>query len=302
MVKSTRIFPLLASLVLSVPAWSQVAVGSKIDTEGNLLGNMIRLVLESDQIPVENRVPLGATPIVRQAILAGAIDIYPEYTGNAGFFFDQADADIWRDFAAGYERAKQLDYEVNRIVWLTPAPANNTWGIAVRSDLAEANRLETMSDLAAFVGGGGRIKLAASAEFVNSAAALPAFQETYGFELRSDQLVILVGGDTALTILAAADSIDGTNSAMVYGTDGAIAEAGLRVMIDDMNVQPVYAPTPLIREERLDQYPRIADLLKPVFESLDLETLQALNARIAIGGEPASVVAEDYLRSNGFLR
>ena len=289
------------ALTLGSAASAEVVVGSKIDTEGNLLGNMIKLVLEDAGIEVTDRVSLGATPIVRQAITSGEIDIYPEYTGNAAFFFDQADADVWRDAAAGYEEAKRLDAEANGIVWLTPAPANNTWAIAVRQDLADANGLETMSDLGSYVSEGGDVKLAASAEFVNSAAALPAFQEAYGFELGPDQLLILSGGDTAATIRAAAEGTDGANAAMVYGTDGAIAEVGLKVMEDDKSVQPVYAPTPIVREEALAENPQIETLLAPVFESLDLETLQKLNARIQLGGESAAAVAEDYLTSAGLV-
>ncbi|WP_040484872.1 glycine betaine ABC transporter substrate-binding protein OsmF [Lutibaculum baratangense] len=282
-------------------AVAQVVVASKIDTEGNLLGNMIKLVLQDAGIEVSDRVGLGATPIVRQAITSGEIDLYPEYTGNAAFFFNKAESDVWRDFDKGYEEAKRLDMEANDIVWLTPSPANNTWAIAVRQDLATGEGLGTMSHLGAYIAGGGDIKLAASSEFVNSPAALPAFQEAYGFDMSSDQLLILSGGDTAATIRAAAEQTDGANAAMVYGTDGAIAEVGLKVMEDDKSVQPVYAPTPIIRKEVLDQHPEIEGLLAPVFESLDLETLQSLNARIQLGGESAQAVAQDYLASNGFL-
>ena len=294
----------LVSLALSAAASAtsaQVVVGSKIDTEGNLLGNMIKLVLEDAGMDVTDRVGLGATPIVRQAITSGEIDIYPEYTGNAAFFFDQAGSDVWRDFERGYEEAKRLDSQQNDIVWLTPAPANNTWAIAVRQELASGQGLETMSDLGAYVAEGGDIKLAASAEFVNSEAALPAFQEAYGFDMSSDQLLILSGGDTAATIRAAAEQTDGANAAMVYGTDGAISEVGLTVMDDDKAVQPVYAPTPIIREEALNENPEIEELLAPVFQSLDLETLQRLNARIQLGGEGAQSVAEDYLQAEGFI-
>ncbi len=218
---------------------AEVVVGSKIDTEGNLLGNMIKLVLQDAGIEVSDRISLGSTPIVRQAITSGEIDIYPEYTGNAAFFFDKADSDVWRDAGKAYEEAAKLDAEENDIVWLTPAPANNTWAIALRQDLAQENSLVTMSDLGAYISDGGDITLAASSEFVNSEAALPAFQEAYGFEMSNDQLVILSGGDTAATIRAAAEGIDGSNAAMVYGTDGAIAEVGLKVMEEEKSVQPV---------------------------------------------------------------
>src|SRR5690606_24458545 len=172
----------LAPFVSLAPAQAQVVVGSKIDTEGGVLGNIIRLVLEHGGISTTDRIQLGATPVVRNAIIAGEIHIYPEYTGNAAYFFDKADEPIWKDAQKAYEEARKLDYEANQIVWLTPSPANNTWGIAVRQELAQENNLKTLSDFGKFVSDGGKVVLAASSEFVNSAAALPAFQSTYGFE------------------------------------------------------------------------------------------------------------------------
>lgn len=281
---------------------AKVVVSSKIDTEGGVIGNLILLALQNSGIEVEDRIQLGATPVVRQAITAGEIDIYPEYTGNAAFFFNKADDPLWKDAAKAYEEAKKLDYDANKIVWLTPSPANNTWAIALRKDVADKAGVKSLSDFGAWVAKGGTVKLAGSAEFVNSPSALPSFQTTYGFKLTADQLIVLSGGDTAATIKAAADQTNGANAAMVYGTDGAIAPSGLLVLTDDKAVQPVYQPTAIVREEVLKANPSIADTLKPIFESLDLTTLQTLNARVQIGGEPAKAVAEDYLKSKGFLK
>ena len=157
-------------------ARADVVVSSKIDTEGSVLGNVILLMLNQNGIKTQDRIQLGATPVVRKAITAGEIDIYPEYTGNAGFFFNKADDPLWKDAGKGFQTAKSLDYDANKIVWLDPSPANNTWAIAVREDVATPNNLATLTDFGAYVAGGGEIILAASSEFVNSAAALPAFQ------------------------------------------------------------------------------------------------------------------------------
>ena len=283
-------------------AAADVTVASKIDTEGGVLGNIIIDMLEANDIPVASKIQLGATPIVREAILQGQIDVYPEYTGNAAFFFNKADDPVWKDAADAYETARSLDYDANKIVWLAPASANNTWAIAVKGQLAEAETLVSMSDLAAYVNRGGELKLAASSEFVTSPAALPAFQEAYGFTLKPEQLITLSGGDTAATIAAAARGTSGANAAMVYGTDGGIAPSGLIVMEDDKGVQPVYQPAPIIREAVLNEYPQIADILKPVFAALDLATLQDLNGRVQVGGEPAEAVAQDFLTTHGFLK
>lgn len=278
-----------------------ISVASKIDTEGALLGNMIVAVLEQAGYQVEDRLQLGPTNIVRTALLAGEIDIYPEYTGNGAFFSNTVDDPAWKDPQQGYEKIRQWDLEENNLAWLTPAPANNTWAIAVREDLANEHDLRTMADFGEWVSGGGEVKLAGSAEFVESPAALPSFQKAYDFTLGQDQLLVLSGGNTAATIRAAAEGTSGTNAAMVYATDGAIQPAGLKVMDDTQNVQMVYEPAPVIRKPVLDANPEIAELLEPVFESLDRETLQELNSRIQVQGFPASKVAQTYLEEQGFL-
>lgn len=278
-----------------------ISVASKIDTEGALLGTMIRLVLEDAGFTVNDKVQLGATGVVRKALIAGEIDVYPEYTGNAAYFHDEADSPVWKDAKAGWNRAKELDSNQG-LVWLASAPANNTWAIAIRKDVADAASLRTMSELGRYLRGGGRLKLAGSEEFVTSAAALPAFQEAYGFTLRADQLLVLSGGNTAATEKAASDATDGVNAAMAYGTDGQLSAFNLIVLTDDRGVQPVYEPAPVIRKEVLDRHPEIEAILGNVFSRLDLVTLQTLNADIAVNGIGASKVAKDWLTSQGLLK
>ena len=273
-----------------------IVVASKLDTEGGVLGNIILQALQARGLPTVDKIQLGATAIVRQALIEGQIDVYPEYTGNAAFFFGKADLPVWKDPEAAYRTARDLDRAANDLVWLTPASANNTWAIAVRQEIARAAGLRTMSDFGRYVAGGGAIRLAASSEFVTSPGALPAFGRAYGFTLRPDQLVILAGGDTAATIAAAARGTSGTNAAMVFGTDGSMAVARLVMLDDDKGVQPVYQPAPLVRGAVLKAHPEIAAVLDPIFRRLDLATLRDLNGRVQIGGEPASAVAADFLR------
>jgi osmoprotectant transport system substrate-binding protein len=291
----------LLAVALASPLEAAVVVSSKLSSESAMLGQMIRLLLNAQGIPTVDRTRIGATAVVRQALLAGEIDLYVEYTGNAGLFFHDASDAAWRDLEQGYELGSRLDYTANRIVWLTPARASNAWALAVRADVAQAYHLRTMSDFGRWVSGGGEVVLICSAEFAN-AGTLRSLERTYGFTLRSSQLIVLAGGETAATIAAAAAGTNGANTAMVYGTDGGIAAARLQILEDDRHAQPVYAPVPIIREAVLRQHPQIAAIVKPLMDSFDSETLQQLNARVQINGESDEAVAVDYLKSKGWLK
>ena len=278
-----------------------VRVASKIDTEGALLGNMILAALAARGIPTVDRLQLGPTTILRRAILAGEIDLYPDYTGNGAIFFSLPRDPAWHDAAAGYRLVRDLDAAANDLAWLRPAPADNGWAIAVPQRLAAAHGLAGMTDFARWVAGGGRVRLAASAEFVESPAALPALTAAYGFTLAEDQLVVLAGGNTAATERAAAEAISGVNAAMAYGTDGALAALGLVLMSDTKGAEIVYAPAPVVRGAALRARPQIAAALNRVFGALDRPTLQRLNARVSVDGEDAGAIARSWLAARGLL-
>jgi osmoprotectant transport system substrate-binding protein len=168
-------------------------------------------------------------------------------------------------------------------------------------DVAKSGKIKTLEDFAGYVARGGKVKLAGSEEFASRPDALPAFEKAYGFSLSKDQLLVFSGGNTAQTEKAAAEGTDGVNAAMAYGTDGQLAALGLLVLEDTKGVQPVYAPAPIVRAVVLEKHPQIETILKPVFESLDLVTLQTLNSKIAVEGRVASDVALEYLKSKKFL-
>ena len=263
---------------------------------------MMLLALAEAKIATENRLRIGPTSILRAALLSGAIDLCPEYTGNAAFFFHEDGDPVWKDAAAGYARAAKLDYERNHLVWLAPAPADNSWVIAVPESLARIQNLRTMVDFARFVRDGNNVKLAASAEFVESAAGLPAFETLYGFRLAARQLLVLSGGETSATMKAAADGISGVNAAMAYATDGALKALDLHALEDTRRAEPVYAPAPVIREAALASYPKIGDILAPVFAQLDLASLRDLNEKVAVEGDDPGTVAREFFGAHGLFR
>lgn len=292
------------SRITEVPGGDRepVRVASGVGAEGELLGQMILLVLEKEGIPVRDRTGTGATDLARAALLAGEIDVYPEYTGTAiASFFSDADVTpgVSGNATESYDAVRKLDAERNGVEWLARAPASAAPVIAISKELSAGNAIFTMEDFAMYVNDGGTVKLAAGRELAEQADGLAAFQKTYGFELSDSQLRLLAGADATRAVQAAARGSEGVSAAMAHGTDGGLAAPGLVVMSDPRGAQAVLQPAPTIRGDVLDRYPKIAEALDPVFESLTPDVLRELNRRVT-GGEPARGVAESYLRGRGF--
>lgn len=278
----------------------EVRVASLLDSEGVVLGSMIIQMLEANGIKTVDKTKFGTPDVVRKALLAGDLDASIDYTGSGQFYVGPEDSDLWTDPEAGYEQIKTEDAK-NGLVWLSPSPANNGEALAVTGEFADENSLETMEDLAAYVNDGGDVVLIGDQAWMDSPTGLKAFEAAYGFTLTEDQKIGLSNGVTTQFIEAIVNGTDSANVAEVYATDGGLAEQGLVVLTDSKKVPPVYAPTPVFREEIIEAYPEIEDILAPVFESLTVEVLQDLNRQVAFGGKSGSDVAREYLTENGFL-
>lgn len=302
-------------LVLSLGAFGSVAsaqdepisVGSKQFTEQIVLGQIMLAALEDAGYAVEDRTNLGSTQVNRDALVNGEIDVYAEYTGTALYnYFNDVDwtnipQDAYRDRSLGYSLVSSYDAAINDLVWLEPTPANNTYAFAVTSAFAEENDIYTAYDLADYVNDGGDVYMATGDEFAQRPDGIPAFEETYGFDLAEDQLLVIANGTPAQTEQALNDGANGVNMAMAYATDGALQAYNFVVLEDPLGAQPIYAPTPVFRGEVLRANPEIAGILNPIFRSLDNVTLQTLNARVEVDGEDPAAVATDWLTEQGFI-
>ncbi|GGK31111.1 ABC transporter substrate-binding protein [Deinococcus malanensis] len=280
-----------------------IVVGSKLDPEAQILGQMILLTLKNAGLEVTDRTSLGDTGVNRKAILAGEIDVYPEYTGNAVYLFPKAKITPKQAGNPGtiYGLARQLDAR-NGITWLKPAQVNNTWVIAVPQALAQSARLSSVADLARYLKAGGKFKIAGSPEFFNRPDTMPAFESSYGFKLSSAQKLVLAGATPPQTQQAAAQGTSGVNAAMAYGTDGSLAALKMVALKDPKGAQAVYQPAAIIRTETLKANPQIAAVLNRVFSTLSQNTMQGLNAQVALEGRSAQSVAQAYLKGKGLIK
>jgi len=284
-----------------------IRVGSKQFTEQIVLGQIILAALEDAGYTVEDRTNLGGTQVVRDALVNGEIDVYAEYTGTAlyNYFSDvewaEIPEDAYGDRNLGYALVSSYDAALNDLIWLEPTPANNTYAFAVTREFAEENNMYTALDLADYVNSGGEVYMATGDEFAQRPDGIPAFEETYGFDLTEDQLLIIAGGTPAQTEQALNEGANGVNMAMAYATDGALKAYDFVVLEDPFGAQPIYAPTPVLRGEILRTNPEISGILNPIFRALDNETLQTLNATVEVDGENPVDVAQAWLTENGFI-
>ncbi len=311
-----KFFSILLVTLIALSAFGSMAaaqgndpirVGSKQFTEQIVLGQIILLALEDAGYAVEDRTNLGSTAVNRDALVNGEIDIYAEYTGTAvsNHFQDIPWVDFpdsaWGDRTVGYPLVSAYDAAINDLIWLRPAPANNTYAFAVTREFAEEHDMYSVEDLADYVNEGGEVYVATGDEFAQRPDGIPAFENTYGFDLFEDQLLIIAGATPAQTEQALAEGANNVNVAMAYATDGALQAYDFVVLDDPLGAQPVYAPTPVVRGEVLRASPQIAAVLNPIFAALDNVTLQTLNARVEVDGENPVDVAQSWLQESGFV-
>jgi osmoprotectant transport system substrate-binding protein len=295
-------------------AQEPIRIGSKQFTENILLGKVIYYALEDAGYPVEDRTNLGSTQVNRAALTSGEIDVYPEYTGTAisNYFREEAAAGeveipegASQNAAQSYEIVSELDLELNDLVWLQVAPANNTYAFAVTRQWSEENGITSLPEFAEYVREGNYVKVATGDEFAQRPDGIPSFERTYDFSFSDDQLLIIAGGTPAQTEQALAEGANDVNVAMAYGTDGALMAYDFIVLSDPEGAQPVFQPGPVFRLEVIEAFdgtePSIADVLEPIFATFDEVTLQGLNARVEVDGESPDDVALSYLQENGFI-
>jgi osmoprotectant transport system permease protein len=272
----------------AVPAAGQVVVGSKNFAENRLLGELFAQVIEArTALGVERRLGLAGTQLCFTALQAGAIDVYPEYTGT-GLVTLLGDTSRVEATAAlvrvRAEFARRWD-----LLWLAPLGFENAFEIAVPRPVAERHALRTISDLAAVAP---QLRAAFGHEFATRHDGLPGLQRTYALRFRDVRQM-----QQALQYeAAAAGKIDCLD---VYTTDGRLVVHDLVLLDDDREFFPPYGACALVRGATLVRYPELGTALGLLAGALDAATMRRLNYRVEAGGEPIERVAAQTLAALG---
>ena len=276
---------------------AELTVGSKEFTEQLVLGHIARIALESTGATVEDEIGLAGTAIVREALVAGEIDLYWEYTGT-GWITLLGETEPVPGADAQYEAVAERDLEENDIRWLDPAPFDNTYAVAVHESAAEEFDLAQLSDLQRLLDESpDEATFCVASEFVTRDDGLPGMEEHYDIAFPQENLVMLDEG----AIYSEVAQRDNCNLGEVFATDGRIAALDLEVLEDDQDFFPAYNPSVTVRDEVYEQYPQLGDMFAEIASRLDTETMQDLNRRVDAEGEFPEEVAEDFLRTEGFI-
>lgn len=276
-----------------------VVIGSKMDTEGTIMGYIQLLALEDAGISVEDRIETGPTLIVRQALLSGEIDGYIEYTGTALVnFMKMAKPDILTSPGKSYRTIAEWDSIKNHIIWLKPwSGINNTYTVLMQRNRAKSQNVHSISDMRQWVNNGGKLLFASDHEFSGRPDGLEGLLKIYSLHANPDFQVINMDAGLVYQTLKQG-SVD---AAIGYSTDGRIAAFDLVRLKDDKEYFPVYNPTPIYREETLKRFPEIERILNQIASVITAEDITEMNYRHDVNLERAKFLAEEWLNRNKII-
>jgi len=276
---------------------AEITVGSKEFTEQLVLGQIAVQALRAREATVKDQTGLSSTNAARGALESGKINMYWEYTGTGWITLLGHEKPI-PGARKQYEAVAGEDLEKNGIEWLPPAPANNTFALAARSEAVGILGTKSLSSLAVLSEVRPEdVTLCAAREFLKREDGLPGLEKAYDFEVPDDNVVEMQEG----RIYKAIDAGEKCNYGEVFATDGRIGALDLTLLKDDKDFFPPYNPSLTVSKEVMDQYPEIAEVFAPISKKLNDETLRVLNAAVDVGGKSPKDVARGFLRENGFL-
>lgn len=277
---------------------ASITVGSKNFSESVIIGKMVGILVKSGGATVYDKTNIPGSVAARQALISGEVDMMSEYTGTAWLSYMGEEKPI-RDPREQYEAVRDRELKENNLVWLEPAPLNNTYGFAVTKESADRLGIDSLSDIADLPEE--ERTFCIESEFASRddgfRPMLKAYGMTYGKEIPESNVKIYDTG-AIYEATAQGDCVFGE----VFTTDGRILALDLQIMKDDKQFFPNYNVSPVFRKETIDEYPQLADMLNPVFAKLTDETVIKLNAKVDVDGEAPADVAEEWLRSEGFIR
>ena len=271
-----------------------VIVGSKLDPEAQLLGEMYVLLLTKAGYKVTPKLALGQTPVLDAALKSGAIDIYPEFTATGlNIIKTTSSYDPQKD----YDAVKAAYESQFKITWLDYSPLND--GYALCTSQAQTSKLgTTLSALAP------KVKDLTLATQSDGVTFIDGLKTQYGFTTSSFKSVKKVDYAIGFSAIKSGDAA----VTECYTTDGSVTTGGNVFLTDDKHGFPEFHPAPLVRDSVLKANPDIATILNPLAPKLTTAVSIQLQGQVSTakaGGTSVSQavkqVAQKFLQDQGLL-
>lgn len=250
-----------------------------------ILGEIVAAQLEQAGVPVERKLDLGGTFVCHQALIAGQLDVYVEYTGTAYAAVLKLPANT--DAGTVRHAVDSVYRQRWNVEWLPSLGFDNTFAMLVRRADAERLHLATLSDA---VPHARQWHAAFGYEFMERADGFPGLAARYGLTFRDPPAVM----DLGLTYRALADGqVD-----MIAGnsTDGQIQSLELVQLGDDRHYFPPYEAAPVVREAALQRYPAARGALAALAGAIPDTTMRRLNYEVDIRHRDARLVAAEFVQ------
>jgi osmoprotectant transport system substrate-binding protein len=279
---------IIALTACAPPRPNHPVIGAKNFTEQVVLGELLAQEIEAKSgLKVERRFYLAGSYICQQALVAGRIDGYVEYTGTALTAILKQPVDRSPESSLATVRrlyASRFDVDV-----AAPLGFENTFAMVIRGDDARQLHLNTLSEAAAYAP---RWRLGVGYEFEQRPDGLPGLSNTYGLKFADAPRTMDLG------LLYRALGAHQVDMIAANSTDGPIHALGLTVLEDDKHYFPPYQAVPLVRADALRRWPQIQTALDALAGKITADDMRAMNE--AVDGEhrdPAAVVREFRVRN-----
>jgi osmoprotectant transport system substrate-binding protein len=266
-----------------------ITIGTKNFTEQYILGELYRQALEAKGFHVDLKSDIGSSEIVDRALLAGSLDMYPEYTGVmlselAGMHREP------RSAAAAYQQAKAFQ-EKRGFTLLAMTPFSDSNAVAATHDFARQHGLHSIGDLSKIRGGA---KIGAPPEFRTRFEGLIGMREVYGV---SDATVepYKIGEQ-----YAALDR-GRVGVAAVFTTDGQLVRGRYTVLSDPRRLFAFQNVAPVVKRSLVEKYPEIGQTVNAVSAKLTTDAMRKMNAAAVDQGKDPADVAHEFLVAQGLL-
>lgn len=291
---------LAATFALSqaASAAAPLVMATKSFTEQHILSAMTVLWLEKKGFQVIPKRNIAAT-ISRNAMINKQIDMSWEYTGTSLIIFNHIKKPM--SSAEAYQTVKNLDGKLG-LIWLDPAPMNNTYAFAMKRDRAEKEGIHTLSQLVARIeqlrqrDPDHNWRLGLDLEFSGRSDGMKPLQAAYNLTLDRPQIRQM---DPGLVYNAIRDGF--VDAGLVYTTDGRVKGFDLKILEDDRHYFPSYNVTPVVRQDVLQSHPGLADALNQLSPLLTSDAITELNKRVDIDHQSPEQVARDFLTAKNML-